>query len=503
MRRRSAERVLMVDLARLSFGAAAAERDIRRGLDSYFIESSAYNQVNSGMKTILVANRGAGKSAIFKTMAHRQRDAGRSVIELAPEDYSYEFLSSAMTRELDGSWAKLGAYATAWKYLILVLIMKELTRRHGRLRRGAESQIHTYLRDHHAGGATSAFDSFVSYLRRIESVKIGRYEAGVRTRELQYLYKLQEIEHLLPPLVRLCERSRVTVVVDELDRGWDASEDAQAFVAGLFQACMSINDLSPHLRICMSLRQELYDSIPAIYDDAQKFRDLIEVISWDEEGLWKMIAGRIRHTVPDLRSRSDDDCWGAVFTRPVWSFRYMTDRSLCRPREIIQYCSHALDHARTHSSRKSVRIAPRDIQAVESTYSAERSRDIAAEYRFQHPGLLGVFQTFRAGPPVWSRAELELFLLDLATGAVHTAPEARSWVDSREPEVILEVLWNVGFLVPAGDIAADREQVPVGAASQQAAGAGQTRRPRRPRPALHGVTEFTIHPMFHRYVVDR
>ena len=30
--------------------------------------------------------------------------------------------------------------------------------------------------------------------------------------------------------------------------------------------------------------QELYDSIPALYDDAQKYRDIIETIRWDESG---------------------------------------------------------------------------------------------------------------------------------------------------------------------------------------------------------------------------
>ncbi|MCK9894828.1 hypothetical protein [Frankia sp. AgB32] len=498
----------MVDLARLSFGAAAAERDVRRGLDAYFIESSAYTRMNSGAKTILVANRGVGKSAIFKTIARRQRDVGGLVIELAPEDYSYEFLSSAMTRELDGAWAKLGAYTTAWKYLLLILIMKEVTRRHGRLRRGAESQIYAYLRDNHAGATDNPFDSFVSYLRRIESIKVGRYEASIRTRELQQLYKLQEINHLIDPLVRVCERTQVTVLVDELDRGWDASEDAQAFVAGLFQACMSLNELSPSLRVAMSLRQELYDNIPAIYDDAQKFRDLIEVISWDEEGLWRLIAGRIRHTVADCRTRGDDDCWRAAFTQPSWSFRYMVDRSLCRPREIIQFCSHALDHARAHSSRPSVRITPRDLQAVEATYAAERTRDIAAEYRFQHPGLLGVFETFRDGPEVWSREELELFLLDLATGAVGVAPEARPWIDSRDPDAILDVLWNVCFLT-----AAEPEAAGAGAAldatgpdrtmpgGTQAVGESPRRTPIT-RPRSHSVAKFRIHPMFHRFVSE-
>ncbi|SQD95450.1 conserved hypothetical protein [Parafrankia sp. Ea1.12] len=474
----------MPDFSHLSFGAPAAERDIRRGLDAYFIESAAYRNMNTGTKTILVANRGAGKSAILKTMARRHRDRGASVIELAPEDYSYEFLSGAMTREADGAWAKLGAYAVAWKYLLLVLIMKELTKRHGRIRRGAESQIYAYLRDNHRGAAVTPLDSFVSYLRRIESVKLGSFEAGIRTTELQRLYKLQELEHLIQPLSRLCARSGVTVLVDELDRGWDASEDAQAFVAGLFQACMSLNDLSPHLHVFMSLRQELYDNIPALYDDAQKFRDLIEVVRWDEPHLWQLIACRIRHTVPGLSGVGDDECWAAVFRDPRWSFRYIVDRSLRRPREIIQYCSHALEHARQNRSAGGRRIARRDILAVEATYSGERTRDIAAEYRFQHPGLLSVFEAFRGRPAVWARDDLEYLLLDIATGAVRTSREATKWISDRDPDHLLETLWNVGFIRDHSVLSASW------AGSDRADSLTSTR----------GVSTFTVHPMFRQYV---
>src|SRR3954467_11904878 len=106
----------------------------------------------------------------------------------------------------------------------------------------------------------------------MEGVKIGPVEASVRTRELQQLHKLGELDPLLPCMIELLDGQRVIVFVDELDRGWDASEDAQAFVAGLFQACARLNDISENLRVYLSLRQELYDSIPALYDDAQKFR---------------------------------------------------------------------------------------------------------------------------------------------------------------------------------------------------------------------------------------
>ncbi|MFD0532589.1 P-loop ATPase, Sll1717 family [Actinomadura luteofluorescens] len=127
----------------LDFGTPSAERDISRGLEKYFVESPAYHRVRSGAKTILMGNRGAGKSAIFQVLARRERAAGSHVIELSPEDYSYELLSSTMAAESAGSWAKQGAYAAAWKYLIYVLVMKALARKGMRLTKNGGSRSTT------------------------------------------------------------------------------------------------------------------------------------------------------------------------------------------------------------------------------------------------------------------------------------------------------------------------------------------------------------------------
>jgi hypothetical protein len=222
-------------LSKVDFGAPAAERDIERGLDEYFVESEAYSRVKAGAKRILIGGRGIGKSALFQVLARRERDRGSYVIELSPEDYSYELLTQTMASQDRGSWAKRGAYAAAWKYLIYVLIMKEVSTRRIQLGMGAGGQIYRYIRDNHANQQASKLAALVSYLKRMEGVKIGRYEAAVRARELERLYKLEEINHLLPALKEVARRRRVIVLVDELDRGWDPSEDARAFVAGLFQ----------------------------------------------------------------------------------------------------------------------------------------------------------------------------------------------------------------------------------------------------------------------------
>lgn len=116
------------DIAGLDFGAPAAERDISRGLKSYFVESDAFKRLLAGEKSVVLGNRGAGKSALFKMLAERERSLHSIVIELAPENYSYEILSSQLAKEKEGAWAKQGAYAAAWKHLIYVLVMKELAR---------------------------------------------------------------------------------------------------------------------------------------------------------------------------------------------------------------------------------------------------------------------------------------------------------------------------------------------------------------------------------------
>lgn len=439
----------------LDFGTPSAERDISRGLEKYFVESAAYQRVRSGAKTILMGNRGAGKSAIFQVLAKRERAAGSHVIELSPEDYSYELLSSTMAAEHAGSWAKTGAYAAAWKYLIYILVMKALARKGMRLTKGGGREIHNYIRDNHGARQLGPLSLLLSYLKRLEAVKIGPIEAGVRTRELDRLYKLEEIHNLLPALRKVLDNQRVVVLVDELDRGWDSSEDAKAFVSGLFQACVSINGLHRNMRVYVSLRQELYDDIPALYEDAQKHRDLLEKIYWSEESLLELIAKRIRYSAHEkgfdteaLERAGDRECWSAVFAAPPGmaqdaSFGYMVDRTLYRPRELIQFCSEALEQARGRASKLPVPYSA--IERSEYGYSAERTKDIAAEYRSQYPGLLSVFEVFRNHPPAFSREELELLCLELAVGDIPTHGTA-SWLPLCDPNDLIEILWRAGLL---------------------------------------------------------
>jgi hypothetical protein len=480
-------------LSSIDFGAPAAERDIERGLEEYFVESDAYNRVRIGTKRILIGSRGIGKSAIFQVLAKRERDAGSYVIELSPEDYSYELLSEIMAAESSGSWAKLGAYAVAWKYLIYVLIMKEVAKKRVHLKKGAGNDIYKYIRDNHSNQQSSRLSALISYLKRLEGVKLGKYEANVKTRELEKLYKLEEIHHLLPSLQEVANSRRVVVLVDELDRGWDSSEDARAFVAGLFQACISVNSVHNNLRVYMSLRQELYDDVPALYEDAQKYRDLIETVHWSDSSLLALIAKRIRHSLPALTECDDLTCWNALFSvagggRGYGSFQYVIDRTLHRPREVIQFCTQAVECGR--DSQHGVPVKLSCLKEAETIYSAERAKDIAAEYRFQHPGLLSIMESFRGRTNAFDRDELEFLCLELITGEIPSRG-TEDWLDGCSPDDLIEVLWNVGFLRVEASREAERRRP----ASGLFVGAHQAR---YLNPAT--AQRFQVHPMFHGYL---
>lgn len=479
-----------LDPRRLSFGALAAEHDTE-ALSSYFIESEAFSQFLNGKKFVALGNRGSGKSAIFKMLARRHKAAGGIVVELAPEDYSYEILSRSLAAEAQGNWAKHGAFAAAWKYLIYVMTMKVATNQGARIKTGPAAKIYEYLRDNHQGTDTNPIGTLISYLKRLEGLKVGQYEAALKTKQLQQLYRLEEINSLLPSLNELCKNRKVTVLVDELDRGWDSSEDAKAFVAGLFQAAVSINNTTPNIRVLISLRKELYDSIPSLYEDAQKVRDFIETIEWDEPQLLSLIARRIVHSFPELKDISEEKQWSAVFAevldyRRTRSFNYMVDRTLYRPRELIQFCGEVQRVALTSKLPADYKM----VSEAEHGYSSERLSDISAEYRFQYPGLKSVFETFRGLPHTFDREDLATHCLKMATAELQTG-DAATWVSEQSPDVLIDILWRIGFL---------RAQAVGGIKARQRSGSSYLGPHQVAILNLANIARFHVHPMFRAYL---
>lgn len=220
--------------------------------------------------------------------------------------------------------------------------------------------------------------------------------------------------------------------------------------------------------------------------------DLFEVIEWDEENLLTMISKRIEHSLQGLTSTTDIEKWSAIFLetleyRQTKSFNYVVDRTLYRPREIIQFCTEIRERALTNQA------FPFDYATVsqaEYKYSESRTKDIAAEYRFQYPALLSIFESFRGMSYNFEREDLEFHCLRLITGDIRVPQEA-SWITNQDPELLINILWTVGFVRAhaVGGIKARRRSGSEYLGSHQISNLN-----------LANIPKFHVHPMFRVYL---
>lgn len=368
--------------------------------------------------------------------------------------------------------------------------MKRLCEATKHFKTRSTARLYNYLRDNHANFDVNPIGVLISYLKRLDGIKLGKYEAGIKTSELHKLYRLEEIVDLLDDVNDVAEKRNAIVLVDELDRGWDASEDAVAFVAGLFKAATSINSTTPNVHVLVSLRKELYDNIPALYEDAQKVRDIIEIIEWDEPQLLELISERIRYSMAGTSDFDKHDLWNSVFAetldyRTTKSFNYIIDRTLYRPREMIQFCTDIKTVAVNAGVEDPINY--NIVSEAEHSYSGERLKDIASEYRFQYRGLLSVFDTFRGGPYTFQRDALEYHCLTISTGDTRVEDAAEKWVLDIEPETLIEILWQIGFL---------RAQAVGGLRARQRSGSQYLGSHQIADLNLRTITRFHVHPMF-------
>lgn len=167
----------------------------------------------------------------------------------------------------------------------------------------------------------------------------------------------------------------------------------------------------------------------------------------------------------------------------------MVDRTLYRPREIIEFGARVIEVAQDRGDGG----FPIDysILRAELGYSQARIQDIAAEYRFQYPGLDSVFEVFRGSQYLMDRNALEVVCVDLATGEAPTRDATRRWLDELEPDALIEVLWQVGFL---------RARAVGGIKARRRSGSSYLGPHQVSNLSLHNISQFQVHQMFRSHL---
>lgn len=289
-----------IDHSELRFGDEAAERDSLLG-ENYIARTNDLSALLSGERTIVLGDRGAGKSALFTRLReHEERESDDNAVVVEVSRDIANVLQAMNVRETSGSSAD--EFKALWLAYLAAIVGRGLVRKgivpdrtRSRLRRMTHTVLHSFgwgdlaketvlerslrhARDIFLGGVTLSVGPLT-----IDPKEVAR--AGRRN-------KFEVTAFLEQANLELEKRGvRLTVAFDQIDEAYKYNREVQeSMVQGLFLAEAYVSQMSS-IRLCAFLRTDLFE----VFDiqEKNKFISRIVRLEWPRRELIRMILSRI------------------------------------------------------------------------------------------------------------------------------------------------------------------------------------------------------------------
>ena len=381
----------MTTLKRIKFGHIAAEEEAAN-LQEYFLETPEYQSIiNDTNKILVVGRKGSGKSAIDVALKNRYLKQSEAQVEaITFKDYPWALHNKIK----DESGSAERAYLNTWKYLILITLGKHLVRFNEpqkyriidslwwkKLLNANLRLLDRFLRLNYGSIAPSFADVLIDRARNIRKLNVSAFSTEAPQDNDDFLKLVKSInivcKELETVVLSLLPRRRPEffVLFDELDLGWDDSEDFKHSIIGLILAARdlvrSARAKSISLHIVIFLRSDIYEALR--FQDKNKISPDVVALVWDDNKLKELVDARLKAT--------GNASWDDAFTNDhmrhrVTKFKYIVRRTMLRPRDMIQYCLMVHEEA---LKAEGASITNDHIYAVEPRYSVYMRNELRDE----------------------------------------------------------------------------------------------------------------------------
>ncbi len=364
------------------FGAEDAENENLERFKEYFFSNRTYENLIVDIPIrILVGHKGIGKSALLRRAYIDDEENLRLSVWIRPNDLIAHVGNADKSEfnQLIENW-KLG--------LVSAIIHKAISR----ITNSGDSNQNAQIAKKSMG-----------YV--IESIKIAL--ENIRPSIMDDL-KRRVVERFLQ------DRS-INVYIDDIDRGWDASESSIRNISALLNAIRDLSGSDSRIKFRIGLRTDVYYLVRTSDESTDKIERHVIWLSWTNHEILSVIAKRVltffdgecdqeailRMNQTDISknilSKIMDPNFGG---RGHWSNRPIHNVLLSltrrRPRDLIKLMHSAARNAYMHDSQI---ISTGNLEAVFEPYSLERLQDTINEFSSELPQieklLLGMRQTKR------------------------------------------------------------------------------------------------------------
>jgi hypothetical protein len=406
----------------LHMGDYVAENEVGQ-INEYFVATAAYQEARDGRQAIFAGRKGTGKTANFlKLSTELSSEPGTIVCSITPVAYEIESIVR-LFENLEKSDAKGYVVEALWKFLIYTeianaTVAKIEQRNVWEVASEAEKELQRLMSTE---GSVLAGDFAVRLERAVKPLlelqhRNGIEETRLAISETLHSTVLSKLRRILGEV--LSEKRRVAVLVDNLDKPWTRHADIQHlsnFLLGLFSVGPQMSadfkkasgaQRGVNLSIAIFIRSDIFSKILERAPEPDKIR--YTRLQWDKEMLLRVIEERYEATHKGAPGR---EIWHKYFPRKVKGVeldKYLLDRILPRPRDIVYFIKAAVSNA---VNRRHGRVEELDLVNAEPEYSHYAIKSILVENGVTMPELNNIIIEFVGANKILTEQEVRQIIL--------------------------------------------------------------------------------------------
>ena len=353
-------------LQRVSVGSTAAENEYRH-LEDYYVDTAAYRSALDGRGRIVIGRKGSGKTAIFWRVRDVTRSDGQNVIvDLKPDGYQLRKFKEQLVNHLTAG-TKEHTLTAFWGYLLLGEVVNKIFETDYRKFYGKDPRLTEALdrlrphRDSFMEDLEGDFsERMMLLLDRISTEfktkhgeQSGKFLTTGEVTDLIYRSDIRKVEHDTLEYLKL--RGRTIVLLDNIDKGWGAhgvDSDDVTIVTALIDALRKLERQASRNQVefdwLLFLRNDVYELLIDQQSDRGK-EDTI-FVDWESPSALRSVVDRRISVSTSDKSNNAGVQWESFAVNLVdgqRSMDWLIDRSLMKPRYLIQLVRECIGHAVT------------------------------------------------------------------------------------------------------------------------------------------------------------
>lgn len=375
----------MPTLSQISnFGGIDADSDSL--LDECFEDHEAFQAVKDFERFLVVGRKGSGKTAIFRKLV-KSKEHDTFAFGHTFSDYPWHYHSLQKVIGVPDE----ECFLQSWKYLILITISKILLNLDNSQPWNEEAAvalggIEGFVVDTYGNSNPDISQIFSPTTKLHIRPSIGFSGLGLNAGldftdvAMEHLPKIaKEVnDNLLQKvLVSLNNNFKYYICFDELDLGFKNEDEYRHRLIGLLKAAMQITnhakDAGKKLNVIVFLRDDIYQVLQ--FEDKNKVtQGRLARIEWDTPSTAHTLKELMERRFSKKLESSEPNSWEIVFNETQQmsgkqaKYQNIIDRTMLRPRDMINFCNEALDAFRRNGD-EAEKIENRDIATARVKYS--------------------------------------------------------------------------------------------------------------------------------------